>query len=176
MRLPLLIVAMLALAGCGPSEPVAPVQATPPSEPAAEAVAPTPTTFPVTVDQAQARWDRIDPLKRGDLMAPNVGVKGMDCWSHMGRRLSVRICSVGGQVSDIFAMSRGGADLALLDQAVVAMADLVAPDAEPADIARIKREARAGLERGGTTLCPTTVCFRVFVMGDDFVLGTGGVD
>lgn len=158
-RLTLILMATAALAACGDTTPK------PAAAPAAAAPAPV-ATYAVATAEAVARWSRVEPM--GEPVPADDA--GQDCQSLVGRQLAVRICSVDGRVASMVATSRPGSAPAALDQALAAMADLVAPDAEPADLTRIAASAADGLAGAGTMLCPTTRCLRITPTASGWIL------
>ncbi len=159
-RLILPLMATAALAACGAPEPEsAPAQVSAPAAPAA--------TYALATAAAVARWREVETL--GEPVPATE--QGQDCQALIGRKISVRICSVDGRVASMVATSRPGVTTATLDRSLAAMAELVAPDAETADLARIAASAADGLDGSGTTLCPTTRCFRIAPTEGGWVLG-----
>lgn len=167
-RLTLILMATAALAACGDATPdVAPAPAaTAPAAPALAAASPTATYALATAD-AVARWREVDTMGEP---VPAAG-QAQDCNAHIGRQISVLICSIDGRVASMVATSRTGATAEVLDRSLVTMAQLVAPDAEPADLTRIAASAAEGLAGAGTVLCPTISCFRIAPLSDGWVMG-----
>ncbi|MBI1407335.1 MAG: hypothetical protein GC145_14570 [Caulobacter sp.] len=160
MRLLISALALATLAACSePAPPAATVAQSP--APAIE----TRPTYGTTAGDAVSQWGKLDALQA---VGPAEGVEASlgDCQAHTGKSLSVRVCSIDGRVSNMLVASRGAVSPSQLDGILQATVAIVAPDAEAADLVRIRREAREGLAKGGTMLCPTTRCFNIAPLGD----------
>lgn len=158
-RLTLILMATAALAACGETAP----DASPTPAPAVAAPA---ATYALATAEAVSRWVDVDTMGEPVPAAE----QGQDCQALVGRSVAVRICSIDGRVASMVATSRPGATAEALDRSLAAMAQLVAPDAEPADLTRIAASAADGLAGAGTMLCPTTRCFRITPTAAGWVL------
>lgn len=158
--------ALMLAAACG--SPAAPPAATPAATETAPPAEPRPT-YAATADAAVAAWAAFSPIPE---VGPAEGVAAElgDCSIHLGKDLSVRICAVSGQLTNMVVTLRGQTTPARLNRALDIASSLIAPDAEPSDLTRIHREAGPALARGGSKLCPSTRCFSISAVGGAVLL------
>lgn len=147
LRLPTLL--CLALVACERGEPTRTAPAT------SATVAPRePAAYDFSPQVALSKFSALGPFEVTESNGP--------CQAYVARDLALRICSsADGRVTSLLATSRRAAGAARLEQAVRAIASAVAPGSEVTDLRRISREAVEAKPRGGTTLCPTTRCFKL---------------
>lgn len=143
------------------------------------AAPPTPSATMVTYKKTEDEAWRVLAADHPGLKATITGQAedGSICSYRVSSKVGIRLCSVEGKVERVVVTSRDAASLVTLDQAITSITKIVSPEAEPADLARVKREARAALNAGSwTTLCPYTRCFKVSPLGGGWLVAASASD